>query len=519
MIAISRRALAFAPTGLIAMPGVARAATDSKPGLMTKLGTIRFPNSGNAAVQAPFLTGVKALHNFQFDEATEAFRAAQQADPNFALGYWGEAMSYNAPLWARQDVGKARAALNRYAPSPEARAEKAPTGKERALLAAVDVLFGPGEKLARDTAYSKAMETLHKTDPADDELAVFYALSLLGTVRPGDKGVKRQMEAGAISLQVFARNPQHPGAAHFVIHSFDDPEHAILALPAAQAYSKIAADSPHALHMPSHIFVQLGMWDGVVASNDVAFKAAVELAERKNLERGSEDFHTLSWMQYGYIQLGRFDEAKRNLDTARAIEREHPTAKVSDGVMSMLARYVVDTERWDELPADAALSGAPQADDPAHANHRRDPNVDLNIAKGLAAAARRDVAGASRAADALKAAKTASESQPGGAYRAKMVAVGELEVRAALAQSQGETAKAEDLFKQATAIEGVLDAPSGPPQPMKPSFEMYGEFLLSVGRNAESATQFELALARTPNRTRSAQGLARARPQSAERKS
>lgn len=511
---ISRRGLAVLSTASAAV-GFS-GATSFAADLMTNLGTINFPNSGNPAAQTPFLTGVKAMHNFQFDEAGDAFRAAQAADPAFALAYWGEAMSLNAPLWARQDTEKARQVLARLAPTPEGRAAKAPAGKERGLLSAVEILFGAGDKQTRDIAYSKAMAAMHTSDPADDELAVFYALSLLGTVRPGERGFRRQMQAGAIALDVFARNPKHPGAAHFVIHSFDDPEHAILALPAAMAYSKIAADAPHALHMPSHIFVQLGMWDRVVASNDVAFKAAVALAERKNLERGGEDFHTLSWLQYGYIQLGRFDEAKRALDTARDIERQHPTPKVADGVMSILARYVVDTERWSEMPADAAMKGGAEKEDPAHANHRRDNNVDLNIAKGLAAVARRDVAAATAAADALAAARTATEAQPGGAYRAKMVAIGELEVRAAMADANGGAKAAEDLFKQATAIEATLDAPSGPPQPMKPSFEMYGEFLLKAGRNADAAAQFELALARTPNRTQSVQGLARSRPQAAD---
>jgi tetratricopeptide (TPR) repeat protein len=514
-LSFSRRDFSFASTSVLTLSAAVRAAEPAKSRLMTELGTISFPNSGNAAAQAPFLTGVKALHNFQFDEAAEAFRLAQAADPNFALAYWGEAMSYNHPLWAEQDIAAARVALGRLAPTPEARAAKT-KGKEREWLAAVETLYGKGEKLARDIAYEQALAAMHRAYPDDDEVAVFHALSILGAVRPGDPGVARQMRAGAIALDVFARNPQHPGAAHFVIHSFDDPEHAILALPAARAYAGIAADAPHALHMPSHIFVQLGMWEGVIASNDVAFKAAVELAERKNLERGREDFHTLSWMQYGQIQLGRFDDAKAALETARAIERAHPTEKVRDGVLGMLARYVIDTERWDELPADAALSGAKDDEGGAHAAHRRDGNVDLSLAKGLAAVHRGDTAAAARAADALKAIHDATLAQPGGAYRAKVVAVAEFEVRAAIAEAANDAAAAEGFLKQATAVEGSMAAPSGPPQPLKPAFEAYGEFLLRAGRGPDAAKQFELALARTPNRTRSVQGLARSRPQAAE---
>jgi len=486
----------------------AKAAND----LMSALGTIVFPTSASANAHELFLTGVKALHNFQFDEAGEAFRLAQQAEPKFALAYWGEAMSYNHPLWAEQDSKAAHQALERLAPTPEARAKLTPEGKERRWLAAVEVLYAKkGDKLSRDIAYEKAMAAFRADYPDDDEVAVFHALSILGTMRPGDPGWSKQMQAGAIALDVFGRNPKHPGAAHFVIHSFDDPEHAILALPAAKSYASIAADAPHALHMPSHIFVQLGMWDGVVASNAQAFKVAVELAERKNLERGREDFHTLSWLQYGQIQLGKFDEAKAALETARAIERAHPSPKVNDGVLGMLARYVVDTDRWDELPPDVMLSGGPDDADGAHANHRRDGNVDLELAKGLAAAHRKDVAAATRSADVLKGLREAAEKSPPRAYYGKVIAVAENEVRAAMAEAMGDATAAEEHLKRATAIEGTLSAPSGPPQPMKPSFEMYGEFLLRAGRPGEAAKQFELALARTPNRTRSVQGLAKAK--------
>jgi hypothetical protein len=223
-----------------------------------QLGTINFPTSASPAAQPAFLTGTKALYNFEFDLAAEAFQQAEKAEPNFALAYWGEAMSFNHPLWAEQDLAKARHALEKLAPTAAARAAKAPAGKERELIEAVDVLFGAGDKLARDVAYSTAMARLHAKYPADDELATFYALALLGTGRAGEKNTRTAMQAAAIAQDVFQRHPQHPGAAHYIIHAFDDPDHAILALPAARAYSKIAPSAAHALHMPSHIFVQLG---------------------------------------------------------------------------------------------------------------------------------------------------------------------------------------------------------------------------------------------------------------------
>src|SRR5580765_8388212 len=237
---------------------------------VVELGSINFPTSATPAAQAPFLTGVKALYNFEFDIAADAFRDAQKADPAFALAYWGEAMSFNHPLWAQQDLPAARKALEKLAPTAAARAAKAPAGKERELMESAEVLFGTGDKLVRDIAYADAMKTMHAKHPADDEIACLYALALLGTGRPGVSNTRNAMQAAAIAQGIFQRNPKHPGAAHYIIHSFDDPDHAILSLTAAREYSKIAPSAAHALHMPSHIFVQLGMWDDVIASNIVA---------------------------------------------------------------------------------------------------------------------------------------------------------------------------------------------------------------------------------------------------------
>src|SRR6188474_2151394 len=186
-----------------------------------QLGTINFPTTAKPAAQALFLTGVKANYNFEFDLAGEAFRDAQKADPDFALAYWGEAMSHNHPLWAQQDLAAARKVLERLAPTAAARAAKAPAGKERELMEAAEVLFGAGDKLSRDIAYSQALERMHAKYPADDEIAIMYSLALLGTARPGVSNARNSMRAASIAQDVFQRIPKHPGAAHYIIHSFD----------------------------------------------------------------------------------------------------------------------------------------------------------------------------------------------------------------------------------------------------------------------------------------------------------
>lgn len=471
--------------------------------ILNDLGTVDFPNAGNKDAQHAFLTGVKALYSFEFAEASEAFQLAQIADPSFALAYWGEAMSYNHTLWQETDPDAALSVLNKFAPTAEARAKKSPAGIERGLMEAVDVLFGNGDKLTRDKAYSAAMQSLHEAHPEDNEVATLYALSILGTVRPGDQGVGRQMRAAAIAQSVFAKNPNHPGAAHFIIHALDDPEHAILALPAARKYAGIAPDAPHALHMPSHIFVQLGMWEDVVSSNIESYNAAVRIAVQKNAERGRSEFHSLSWLLYGHLQLGQFEEAKAALELAQQTEDISPTARVHNGAKAMLARYVVETERW------ADLKDYPS--DP-----RDQSNLDLQFALGLSAARLGDIDNANTAATHLKALQEKTAARAGGAYRAKIVSVTELEVRAAIAIARGDQESAENLLRKATATEVTLNAPSGPPVPVKPSFEMLGEFLLAAGRLDEAAEQFELSLSRTPNRTKSVDGLRRARPEKSD---
>ncbi len=466
------------------------AAADEVP----NLGVINFPNSGSEAAQTTFLTGVKAFHSFEFEDAGVAFRETQDIDPTFALAYWGEALSLNHPLWNETNPEAAQAILKRFAPTPESRSQKTPGGRERGLMEAVEFLFGPGDKLSRDLAYSEAMGHLHQQYPEDDEIATLHALSILGTVRPGDKGFRRQMQAGAIALQVYERNPNHPGAAHFIIHAFDDPEHAILALPAAKRYAEIAPDAAHALHMPSHIFVQLGMWDGVVASNDASYKVALNDVEQKGHARGRSEYHALQWYHYGQLQLGNIEKAQWALDEAFRTLDAYPTERVRNGTLMMLARNVLETERWKIFNHDILTD-------------RDDVNAGVQFVAGLSAIHTGDKDMAYSFVAKLTNIRRSYEQNPTTAYMAEIIAVGESELQAAIAQAQGDIDAAEDFLLKATAIEETLNAPSGPPLPMKPAFEMYGEFLLEQGRLEEAAVQFKKALERTPNRTQSVRGL------------
>jgi tetratricopeptide (TPR) repeat protein len=310
---------------------------------------------------------------------------------------------------------------------------------------------------------------------------------------------------------VFAENPKHPGAAHFIIHSFDDPDHAPLALPAANAYAKIAPAAAHALHMPSHIYVQLGMWPQVAASNVDAYKAAVDLNARMKLAEGREDFHTLSWLEYANLMMGKFDEAKKNVDLARqAAERNPANRGVQNGYLSMRARYLLETGQWEKVALEAAPSaggGDAHAGMPGMSMPQYDASNTWVFYTGVSAAKRGDTATADAAAARLGAAR----EKLGTTYAAKEVAILEKEVIALSRLAAGNKEEAVRAAKEAADIELTTNAPSGPPDPIKPSFELYGEVLLEANRAAEAAAAFEQALLRTPNRTPSVRGLERAR--------
>jgi tetratricopeptide (TPR) repeat protein len=498
-----------------------------------KLGAVEFPTSTSSKeAQEHFVRGVAALHSFWYEEARDEFRQASKIDPDFMLAFWGEAMTFNHPLWAEQDTDAARAVVKRLHDLPKL------SLRERAFIDALRRLYGDGDKLARDEAYAVAMSKLYRDNPDDLEAASFYALSLLGTWRPGDSGFARQMKAGAIALDVYAKNPEHPGAAHYIIHAFDDPEHAILALPAARRYAEIAPSAHHARHMPAHIFLQLGMWDDAAASNESAWKTSTGWVERKKLAMSLRDYHSLHWLTYVYLQQGRFNEAEKLL----ALKEQDMAASNYDGAVSRAygetaAAFVVETERWDKAPAllvtldktsksaspyaaaptDSCHAGATAAATPAPkpAPMSRDQifgSMNALHFRGLVAAYTKDAATADRSVAALRAMREPLAGRPLG----KRIEIKELEIVAVMNASQGKYDDAIEMMKRATKLEEELSPPSGPPDFIKPTHELFGEILLQAKRPKEAAAQFAVALSRQPNRARSLLGAARAAKESGD---
>ncbi len=470
-----------------------------------QLGTIEFKTSGSPEAQKEFLHGVLLLHSFQYPDAQTAFTKAEQLDPDFAMAYWGEAMTYNHPIWNERDRDKAIAALNKLAPTREQRLQKAPTQKEKDFLNAVEILFEDGEKKERDLAYADAMEQMYRKYPDDLEAASFYALALLGSSE-NSRDVAIYMKAAAVAEEVFAKNPQHPGAAHYLIHSYDDPVHAPLGLRAARVYARIAPSAVHALHMPSHIFLALGMWDDVESCNDASWKASK-----------FHSYHAAHWLEYSYLQQGRIREARELLNKVELQLKSNPDN--SWYLPAMRSVYVIESETpFSELAASPAV---PYGDSFAYA-------VADILAAGLSAIHEKKIDDAIKYhSDIQKAVSSTNNSESKSAeckaHAANMspaenlaVQVMEKELQAAILNAQGKKEDALRLLKEATAVEDSMTFEFGPPLPVKPSHEMFAEFLLEAGKYKEAQDEFNKALARAPRRSQSLTGLAKAAGQSGD---
>jgi hypothetical protein len=332
------------------------------------LGRIDFPTSGSPGAQPQFLRGVLALHNFEYDVAVDAFRQARKTDPSFALAYWGEALAHHSVLASSSDVDGARAVLRQLGPTRRARLARAATDRERGVLEGVEALFGDGGEADRQRAYAEAMQRLYKRYPDDDEAATFYVLALLDTAiratfgladsRQGEghrhyqlAGSDTQRRVGEILRRVRQRNPEHPGAAHYLLHNYDDPMHAAQALEVARTYARIAPASSHARHMPAHVFVQLGLWRDAAASDEAAAQAAEAAAKRLDARAAEAhtDYHPLTWLQYERLQLGQVRRAREMADSMQAAAARTGAGLLKSHAASMRARYVVEARHWDLL--------------------------------------------------------------------------------------------------------------------------------------------------------------------------
>lgn len=476
-------------------------------------GHVDFANSGAAAAQADFLDGLALLHDFEYPEAAAAFRRAQAADPGFALAYWGEAMTFNHPIWMRQDREAARAALEKLAPTAAERRAKAKTEREKAYLDVVEVLYGEGSKEERDVRYEEAMAKLHARFPDDVDAAAFYGLAILGTAHAG-RDLPTYMRAAGVLEEAWANHQDHPGLVHYLIHSYDDPVHAPLGLRAARIYAKLAPAAGHAQHMTSHIFLALGMWPETVDAN-VAAIAAVDRMQEAEGGGSLRCGHYPSWLGYAYLQLGQMEKARTALQACRAtVEAEaagdHAGHSMGPGegqigaYANMRLRYLLDSRDWA-----GDVAGWPL---PAAAGPRA--RLDFAFARVLAdalggggsAAAQKSLGELEAVAHEVAGLETQrGAADPSDRVRPEILL---LQARAVLAEHEGDRAAAEALLREAVGREEALPTAFGPPTIDKPSHELLGEFLLWRGRKDEARAEFAKALDRNPGRLLAERGLA-----------
>jgi tetratricopeptide (TPR) repeat protein len=514
------------------------------------LGRIEFPTSQTGPAQDAFIRGVLLLHSFEYEDAKDAFLEAQKAAPDFAMAYWGEAMTYNHPLWAQTAPDAAREALGRLAPGREQRLAKAGNDKERDWLRAVEALYGDGEKLARDTAYAAEMRRMLEKYPDDLEVKAFYALGLLGASHDG-RDIATYMRAAVVAEDVARANPQHPGGTHYLIHAYDDPAHAPLGLRYAEAYAKIAPAASHALHMPSHIYFALGMWDRASEMNERSARAADERVARKRLGIDERGFHALLWLEYSYLQQGRQQEAKAVLDQIEKAAAESGSVRTRSHLALARAAWVVETRKWTDarpgvdpegLGADATAADLFAIGMAAvRSGNRMAGGEALQRMAMLAGDGDRPVrsvttakptpgprSGTSRPGVTpiptprpslptpaeLIAAQGASAPQPampsaGAGNDKRVAAIMAQQLEAVLIFSEGRRDEALVLARQAAVVEEGLSFEFGPPLPVKPPHELVGDLLMDVRRPGEAVTAYEAALRRTPGRALSLLGLYR----------
>jgi hypothetical protein len=462
-----------------------------------RLGTVNFPTSCAAAVQPSFERGLALLYSFEYEESENQFKEVSAQDPKCAMAYWGQAMSLYHQLWNRpgkDDLKRGGGLLEK------ARSIKTTTARERDYIEALTVFYRDPEKLdhkKRADAYAEAMAGVYQRNPKDREAGVFYALSLLGSGPERDPGKANARKAVAILDKLFDEQPDHPGIAHYIIHACDNPGMASLGLAAARKYAAIAPSSPHAVHMPSHIFARLGLWQDDINSNLAAIAAADKMAAM-HLHTMHHRMHSMDFLNYAYLQIGDDQNAKAQMDRLAAFHRqdvEEDYRDYYDGTLAdFAARYAIERRQWKEALALEPVTGAA-------------PGIQAVAwwARAVAAGHLRDAVTAQDALkhyeDRLEAFKKTSKG-----YLAVGLRDEHDEVKAWAAFAQGKADEAVGLLRAAADDQDKL----GKGESEIPAREMLADMLLELNRPQEALKEYEVSLKTDPNRFNGLYGAARA---------
>lgn len=472
------------------------------------IGTAHLATSCNAAAQQEIDRGVTLIHSFWYLEAEKSFRRAADADAQCGMAWWGVAMSNLHPLWAPPTADELKAGQQAAAKAKQVGAK---TPRELTFIDAINVFYSDADKLDHRTrmiAYEKAMAQVERANPADLEAAIFHALAMLGAASPSDKTYAQQKQAAQILNRVLPQVPEHPGVAHYLIHSFDYPELAELALPAARVYAKLAPGSPHALHMPSHIFTRLGLWDESIASNLASADKAHRYVESVLPGAASfDELHAIDYLVYAYLQQGEDGEARKLVErTARVTRIDNANFAAAFAIGAVPARFALERKQWKDA---AALTV------PAVIDWSKTPYAEANIhfARGVGGARSGDLAVARDAVTRLAAIRQALLDQK-NSYWADQVEIQRLAVAAWLARASGERESALKLMRSATQLEATTDKHPVTPGAILPAREQLAEMLLEDGRRQEALVEVQYVLREAPNRSYAVRLAARAQPDS-----
>lgn len=470
-----------------------------------KLGKVNFPVSCDAGLQPQFNSAVAMLHSFWYEKARDTFAAIAQKDPSCGMADWGIAMTDYHPIW--EAPGPA-ALKDGSAAVEKAKSAGAKTQREKDYIAAIEIFYKDYDKIdhrTRALAYEKEMEQLQVRYPDDPETAVFYALSLIATAPPPDKTYVNQKKAGEILEKIFSAQPDHPGIAHYIIHAYDSPQLANRALDAARRYAKIAPESPHALHMPSHIFTRLGLWQESIDSNLASSAAA------KKFNAPGNELHAKDYAIYAYLQGGRDAEAKRMLETFSQPRQDDPqyfNGLYATGTTS--ARYAVERHHW----AEAAALTVPPNIFPGGRYSWTEANI--HFARALGAAHIGDADAAKKELEQLAALRD-TLTQLNDKYWADQLQIQWEIATAWLTLAGGKPQGALQQMRQAADHEDRTDKHAVTPGVILPARELLGEMLLELKQPAAAIVEFEATLRTAPNRYNSLAGAARAAELSGDR--
>ena len=466
-------------------------------GAQAQYGTTTFEATGSREAHAAFTTGLLQLHNFEYDDARASFLEAQRLDPGFVMAYWGEALTYEHPLWNVQDLDGARAALAKLGKTPAERVAKAQTAREKAYIDSVNVLFGEGSEEERDFRYRDALADIHRQYPNDVDAIALHALATL-TTSHGGRDYSIYMQAGAIAAEALQLNPRHPGALHYTIHSFDDPIHAPLGLRAANAYGEVAPSAVHALHMGSHIYFALGMWEDGTDRNRRAFEEAVARAPAGSPYSG-QAYHALTWLIYSLVQQGQLEEARAKLALIEEQVQRFDAPVHRNNFALARASYVIDTQELDGHFASVEIDHEGLNPFAAATDH---------YVRGVVALHRGDQGGA-RAALAAIDDSAAVDSIERPVMAPKLL---KMSLDAQIALASGDPRRGLDLLEEAAALEASLASDYGPAVPAQPVAELLADTYLAQGDAERAAAMYQRELASYVGRARSVEGLAAAAP-------